>query len=239
MKKRKLVLSILLFTLLVIVTGCNKSKDEVLTDAMKFKNEYESINGTVRKKDGKIIRSLNIPSDNPITYATAGDIIDSIKGSETFVVYFGFSDCPWCRSVIPTLIDVAKKNNLSEIYYVDVKEIRDVLSLDDNGNVVTTKKGTDDYYKLLTYFENVLSDYNLTNSSGEVVSTGEKRIFAPNIVSVVNGEAKELESGVSDKQTDPYMELTEEMLDEMNYKLKCAIKCVTESKNSCSLEHAC
>lgn len=239
MKRRKLVLSLLLFALLVLVTGCNNNEDEVLTDAMKFKNEYESINGTVREKDGKTIRSLNIPSDNPMTYATARDIIDSIKGKETFVVYFGFSDCPWCRSVIPTLIDVAKENNLNEIYYVDVKEIRDVLDLDDNGDVVTTKKGTDDYYELLTYLNDVLSDYNLTNSSGEIVSTGEKRIFAPNIVSVVNGEAKELESGVSDKQTDPYMELTEDMIAEMNYKFKCAIKCVTESRNSCSLEQAC
>lgn len=239
MKKRNFIFTILLISLLVLVTGCNKKEEDVLTDAMKFKNEYESINGTVSEKGGNVIRSINIPSDNPITYATARDIIDSIKGKETFVVYFGFSNCPWCRSVVPTLIDVAKENNLKEIYYVDVKEIRDTLALDDNGNVVTTKKGTDDYYELLTYFENVLADYNLTNSSGEIVSTGEKRIFAPNIISVVNGEAKELESGVSDKQTDPYMELTEEIINEMKYKLKCAIKCVTESKNSCSLEQAC
>ena len=79
----------------------------------------------------------------------------------------------------------------------------------------------------------------LCRHHGDGISAGEKRIFAPNVVSVVGGEAKELETGISDLQTDAFMMLTEEMINETYNKFKCSIKCVLENKNSCSSKHAC
>lgn len=237
MKKNKLLLAIVFVAFAVFFVGCDKEVKQE-TDALKFKEEYESLNGAVRDKDKKVIRSISIPSDNPMVYISTKDLIDAILNDETFVVYFGFSDCPWCRSVVPTLIDVAKDNSLGEIYYVDVKDIRDTLSIVD-GEVVTSKKGSDDYYKLLGLLDNVLSDYILYDSEGNPVNTGKKRIFAPNVVSVVNGEAKELETGISETETDAYMELTDEMIKETYNKFKCSIKCVTENKNSCNFQQAC
>ena len=119
-----------------------------------------------------------------------------------------------------------------------VKEIRDQLDVDDDGNVITVKEGSEGYIGLLKRFDEVLEDYTL-EYDGDEIKTGEKRIYAPNVVSVVNGDAKELETGISDKQEDAYQELTEEMKKETYNKFKCSIKCVLENKNVCSSKNAC
>ena len=140
--KNKVLFFATIFLMLFLVTGCGKS------DAVKFKEEYESLNGTV-SASGKEIRSITIDKDNPMIYKSADDIVKMIENKETFVVYFGFPACPWCRSVLPTLLDVSKDLGLDKIYYVDVLEIRDTLKVNDNKEVVVDKKGTDAYYKLL------------------------------------------------------------------------------------------
>ena len=224
--------------LLLIITGCSYEEEVVITDAIKFKEEYESINGNKVENSSYTVRELSIPDDNPFVYASANDIITMMDNNETFVVYFGFNSCPWCRSVIPSLLDVAKDLKLEKIYYVDVKDIRDKLDVDEDGNIVTTKEGSEGYIGLLARLNSVLDDYTL-EYDGQELSTGEKRIYAPNVVSVVNGKAKQLETGVSDQLTDPFMEITEEMKKETYNKFECSIKCVLENKNTCSSKTAC
>ena len=222
---------VVLFSI-IIFAGCDSN-----SDASKFKNEYESLNE--QTINGKTVRSVTIGKNNPFVYKEAKDIIKMMDNKESFVVYFGFAKCPWCRSVIETLEKVAKDEGLNTIYYVDVLDIRDTLKVNDNNEVVTDKKGTDDYYKLLEYFGEVLSDYKLNDNNNEKIETNEKRIYAPNVVSVVDGKAKELTTGISSKQDDAYMTLTEEIKKETYNNFKCIIKCVLESKNSCSIEKEC
>ena len=231
MKNKIIKLLVILFSI-TLLSGCLKEND-----ATKFKEEYESLNGQVI--NDKTVRSVVINFDNPFKYKEAKDIIKMMDNKESFVVYFGFAKYPWCRSVIETLIEVAKDQGLDTIYYVDVLDIRDTLKADDDNKVITDKKGTKDYYKLLEYFDNVLSEYKLTNSDGEKVETNEKRIYAPNVVSVVDGKAKELTTGISSKQDDAYMSITDEMKKETYNNFKCIIKCVLDSKNSCSIEKEC
>ena len=237
MKKRSIFV-ILAVIALLIITGCTYEKEETISDAVKFKEEYESINNDKIEGSDNVVRELNIPEDNPFVYASANDIVTMMDNNETFVVYFGFAECPWCRSVLPTLIEVSEELNLDKIYYVDVSEIRDKLDVDDDGNVVVVKEGSEGYLGLLNRLEKVLDDYTLTYED-EKVEMGEKRIYAPNVVSIVNGEAKELETGISDEQDDAYMKLTDDMKKETYNKFKCSIKCVLESKNSCSSKNAC
>lgn len=237
MKKRSIFV-IIAIVLLLIITGCSYEKEEVVADSVKFKEEYEAINGDKIENTDYTVRTLSIPEDNPFVYASANDIITMMDNTETFVVYFGFSSCPWCRSVIPALLDVAEDLELEKIYYVDVKEIRDRLEIDEDGNVVTVKEGSEGYIGLLARLDSVLDDYTLEHD-GKEISTGEKRIYAPNIVSVVNGKAKELETGISESLTNPYMEITEDMNKETYNKFECSIKCVLENKNTCSSKTAC
>ena len=186
------------------------------TDAKKFKAEYESINGQ-EIKEGIVARSVSIDDNNPIRYAKASDIVSKMDNNESFVVYFGFDTCPWCRSIIESLINTAKDNNVSTIYYVDVKNIRDVYSLNDKNEAVRTTEGTEGYYELLKRLDSVLDDYSPLTYDKKIkkkkvtveVPVNEKRIYAPNIVLVREGKPVVMTTGISDELTDPYMELTD------------------------------
>ncbi len=222
----KKIVSIVMVTLaLLVLGGCGK-KDNVVTDAMKFKEEYESLNGKSNDA-GKLYRELNISEDNPFVYATAKEIVEKIDNGETFIVYFGFKSCPWCRSMLETLIKVAKDEKISKVYYVDVLNLRDSYTLDGN-KPVKSKEGSAGYDELLDRLDSVLSDYTLTNEKGKTIKVGEKRIYAPNVVSVVSGNPEKLTTGLSDAETDSYMELTDEMKDEMYEKIKCVFDCIAK-----------
>ncbi len=204
-----LIIIIIVLSSLLVYYFNNKGTE----DSLRFKEEYEKLNGE-SNLNGKNYRSIKIAKNNPFVYATPEDIINKINDKETFIVYFGFKSCPWCRSVLPTLIDVAKDLKIKQIYYVDVLDIRDTLEVDKKGKVKTTKEGSQGYYDLLKAFDNVLADYSLTDDKGNNVEAKEKRIYAPNIISVVDGTPKKLTTGISSKQTDGYMELTKEMTDD-------------------------
>ncbi len=229
---KKILIISLACVLAFTTTACSLFKK---TDAVKFKEEYESLNGVKSKKTGKINRSVNISKDNVFVYKKASDIVDAINNKETFAVYFGFSECPWCRSVISTLSEVATDIGIDEIYYVDVSDIRDELEVK-NGKVVTKKQGDKSYMELLKLLDNVLDDYTLTDDSDKEISTSEKRIYAPNVVSVVAGKAIKKDTGISDKQTNPYMKLTAKIKKETYNKFKCVLDCIVETNNTCTKE---
>ena len=70
--------------------------------------------------------------------------------------------------------------------------------------------------------------------SFERINMEEKRIYAPNVVAVVNGEPTKMEDGISDKLTDPYMELTDEIKKDIYGKFKCVFKCLEEAETVCT-----
>ena len=239
MKKKSIFIGITIIVILIVIGAIllfvNKDKN---TDAYRFKKEYESLNGSIRQKDGKTIRSISIDKNNPFVYQEAADIVERMNQKESFVVYFGFSDCPWCRSVLPTLIEVARDLGLDTIYYVDVKEIRDELALEDK-KVITEKEGTKGYYDLLKSMDSVLEEYTLLDDNEKEIKAGEKRVYAPNVIGVVNGKADKITTGISDKQTDSYMELTDEIKKDTYEKIQCVIKCVVDKSKTCSLDKGC
>ncbi len=231
--KNKSIIIIIGIIILILGIFLFLPKETEKTDAVKFKEEYESLNNT-KSSSGKDIRNLTIQEDNPIIYSSAEEVVEMINNKESFAVYFGFSSCPWCRSVLPTLFEVMDDLKIDKIYYVDVKDIRDVLTLDENQKVKTEKKGTDAYYELLKKLDSVLSDYQLTTEENEKIETGEKRIYAPNIVSIIDGKVHDLTTGISDSQTDGYMELTKEMQKETYEKIKCVLDCLSEEEMVCT-----
>lgn len=229
--KKILIVGIITF----ILTGCNNTNN--ITDAEKFKKEYESINNKVNDKNKKKYRAVSISKDNPFIYATDEDIVKKIEDRETFIVYFGFKECPWCRSIIEQLIKAAKDVKIEKIYYVDVTGIRDVKELDKEGNIRTISEGTKAYNELIKKMADVLSDYTLTKDE-EKIEVGEKRIFAPNIIAISNGKAIQLETGISEELKDPYEELTKEIKDFAYNHFKCILKCIEEESTTCQ-KNAC
>lgn len=212
MKKKVFLILILFISLLV--TGCSANNK----DALKFKEEYEKINGDKTSYSDNKYRTLKIDKNNPYVYSSAKEILEKINNKETFYVYFGSSYCPWCRSVIEKSIESAQKNNIKKIYYVDIwngfhnEILRDTYKLNDKNEAEKEKDGTKEYYKLLEKFDNLLEDYTLTTDDGEEVKVGEKRIFAPDFIYVENGVAKKITSATSENQKDADAKLTKEIL---------------------------
>lgn len=211
--KKKVFLILILFIGL-FVTGCSANNK----DALKFKEEYEKINGDKTSYSDNKYRTLKIDKNNPYVYSSAKEILEKINNKETFYVYFGSSYCPWCRSVIEKSFDSAQKNNIKKIYYVDIwngfhnEILRDTYKLNDKNEAEKEKDGTKEYYKLLEKFDNLLEDYTLTTDDGEEVKVGEKRIFAPDFIYVENGVAKRITSATSENQKDADAKLTKEIL---------------------------
>lgn len=214
MKKKLILISLLtiLIIILISLTLCNIKNTK--KDSIKFKKEYESFNG--KENNNFKYRNLSIDKDNPFIYSDAKEIVEKLENKETFIVYFGDPECPWCRSVIEQSIKSALDNNIKKIYYVRLwnglhnEKLRDVYELKNNKPVLK-QKGTDDYYKLLKYFDNVLDDYTLTDADGNTVKVNKKRIFAPNFIFVREGRAEEIISGISKKQKDFNSNLNKEI----------------------------
>ncbi len=229
---KKIYLIITIITTLFILTACSSEKIE--TDALKFKKEYEELNN--QKQEDKNIRSLSISEKNPFVYKTDEEIVKMIDSGETFVVYFGFASCPWCRSVIEELIKAANNLKIDKIYYVDVKQIRDKLEINENGEVITVKKGSKGYYKLLKKLNIILDDYELDDKN---IKSNEKRIYAPSVITVVEGEPMVLETGIPDSLKDPYSEIDDETKKKIYNKFKCTLKCVLEESITCNKKNSC
>lgn len=239
-----IILFVLITALIVYIFSELYSENEIPgnnppenKDALKFKTDYESLNG--EKNGDNVIRTISIPEDNPFIYKTEDELVEMIENKETFIVYFGFTKCPWCRSMLPTLIESAKNNKIDKIYYVDVLNIRDTYELNAQNKAVKSKDGTEGYYKLLELLEPVLSNYSpLTYKKGKKtieVKVNEKRIYAPNIVVVKNGNPISLETGISSLQKDAYQELTDEIKCEMKKTIDCLLEEYIKDDNTCSV----
>ncbi len=242
MKKEKILFIALpiLCAVAAILAFIFIGKEEVNKDALKFKEEYESLNGTVAFGDIKY-NDLKISENNPIKYSNYEEVIDVIE-NESGVIYLGFPGCPWCRSALPILLDVAKDNGINTIYYINIKEDRDsfivedgelVYQLDEEGN---EKKGAEGYFNLMDALDEHLTEY-VVSYEGKEYKTGEKRIYAPTVVFVRDGKVLGLHVSTVDSHKSGFDKMTEEQVDELYGTYE---EYILEMKNSsCSKDDAC
>ncbi|MCI8575229.1 MAG: hypothetical protein HFI09_02035 [Bacilli bacterium] len=184
-------------------------------DAQKFKEEYESLNGTIRESDGAVYNVIDIPKDNPIRYVDCAEALEVLK-NETAILYVGANWCPWCRNAVPVLIDAATKKNVDPVYYLNLDAEKDTFEIQD-GNLVKTVNGSDGYYALLDFLKEELRDYILTDEKGVKYDTHEKRIYMPFVVTSRNGKIVDTHVGtvsLSDGQT-KYSLLTDDQKGEL------------------------
>lgn len=233
--KKKDILILIIFLVLCILSIMIYAYDKKVksTDAYKFKKEYEILNN--RTINNIKYRKLNIPLNNKMVYSDSKEIIKKMDNKETFIVYFGYSSCPWCRSMINNLIDLSIKNNIN-IYYVNIKNIRDNKIISNN-RIKTTKNGDKYYLELLDRLDNILSNYTITYNNN-TYNTNEKRIYAPSVVGIVNGKAEKLTNGISDNLKDPNNKLDDKINNESKNKLKCIFKCMEEA-GICKKDSGC
>lgn len=223
-KDKKLFLSIIILLLaFMIVVGIFTFKDKkegnisVNTDAINFKNEYESLNNVVNEKNGKTHKELVIADDNPVEIVSEEKTLELLEKG-TGLIYMGFPDCPWCRSMVPVLLQTLDNSGIDKLYYLNISDIRDVLVLNDKNKVEVTKEGTPSYYKMLDILDDVLEPFYLTNDEGKMIDTKEKRILAPTVIGVKKGEIVGIHVATVESQTDPYEALTNVEQEELSNK---------------------
>lgn len=179
MKKNGIILTIVLaLTLAVLASSLYFTvgrKENVKEDSVKFKEEYESLNGQ-KTSSGYTYPKVDLKENNPFVYATAKEVVDTLENG-TRLIYLGFPNCPWCRNAINVLQYV----NTDKILYLNMTEQRDSYELV-NGALTKTKEGTKEYYKMLELLDSILADYEVDG-----VNTGEKRIYVPLVIGVRDG----------------------------------------------------
>lgn len=251
MRSKKFILIVI--AIMLILTGCTDSDSKVKKDseassenregdALRFKNDYESLNGIETSTKGVNYRDVNISSSNPIRYTTFKEVSKKIENKESFILYVGFSSCPWCRSVIPYILEEAKKNDIDTIYYINLREdgtresdLRGYYKLDKNNKVVYDVYPDEYYHEVLDTLDKFLSSYTLVDKNNNKIETGEKRLYAPSLIVYKNGEAVLLDSCISDKQNDAYQEFTDEITNDIKSKANSLFK-LYNSSNSCSID---
>lgn len=190
-------------------------KEVVITDAIKFKNEYESLNGKVayKVKDKEYkYPDVKISEENAVKYSNA-DEVEKVVEEGTGVIYLGYAKCPWCRSAVPALLQAAEDAGIENIYYIDMENERDQYAVEDK-KLVLKDVGTNGYQKLLKVFDKYLDDY-VIESDGKEYEVGEKRIYVPMVVFVRDGEIVGVHVDTVKSQKNPFKALNEEQFEEL------------------------
>lgn len=218
MEKKKVLLTGILLIIVVLCAYIKINNNVSNNDAMKFKNEYESLNEEGYKK-------IEIPEENQIKYSNYKEVVEILK-SGTGIIYLGFPECPWCRNAVPVLLDAANETGVDTIYYFNALSIRDKKHLDEDGNIVVDDKGTEEYKKLVEILYDYLGEYEGLNDSSI------KRIYFPTVIFVKNGDIKGLHVSTVDSQVNPKEPLTNEQYEELK---EIYVKnCLKISGASCS-----
>ena len=135
---------------------------------------------------------------------TFEEVLSKIDSKETFALFLGFDNCPWCRDVKPILQEEAKNLNIN-IYYIDIKDGKCealTCNLDIDENV------DENYTKWLESIgQEVLSvPYFITYKDGEILSSYQ----TPNY----DAHLKNISDKNSKKVHDKYKEMLGIMLTE-------------------------
>ena len=186
------------------------------TDAIKFKREYEEFNGKNYENTDIAYFDVNLSSNNLFKYVKADKAVEFLK-NDTGVIYFGFPQCPWCRTLVPYLEEIGKSFGIKNIYYLNILDLRDSYELEDK-KVVKTKEGSKEYYELLDILDKYLEEYFLTNDNGKKIDTGVKRLYAPTTVVVKDGKIVDFHEGTVESQK-KFVALTKEEISELKKRL--------------------
>lgn len=203
MIKKKYIVFLVLASIILWTSGCTRKVEPTIqSDDQKFKEEYESLNGK-QNDSKKDYVTVDIKEDNHVVYETAEEIIKRLENG-TGIIYFGFKECPWCRNAVPVLINSASALGVDSIYYYDASAIRDQKELNENGEIITKKEGTESYYKIVSLLKDHLGAYEGLNDASI------KRLYFPTVVFVKEGEILGVHVGTVDSQKDPYQGLSKE-----------------------------
>lgn len=207
------VLGLVVIAILCIgIVIFNKKETTVTKSDTKFYDEYTAYNGKKNSND-KDYPLVNIDKKN-LYYYINDEELKELLNNGTGVLYLGFPTCPWCRNMVPVLNEAGNEYGINKINYYNIKDIRSSFAFDDNNKLIKTD-GNEIYSFLLEKLDKFLEDYSVTDNNGKAIKTGEKRVYAPTVVFIKEGEIKRVIEGTVDSQKNPYILLDEDQRREL------------------------
>ena len=198
-----MIIALLLAVLFISSFALAEEAPEEESGGAEFKHEYEILNGQSDWEGTNTYKELEIPEDLNIVYADLAEATGLLKEA-TGIFYFGFPECPWCRTLVPVLIEaIGNSGYEGEIYYCNALYERDYLSLDDDGNVVVEQEGSEAYTAFLEEYGSYVSQY-------EGFDESVRRLYFPTLMFVKDGEILEVHVDTIEGQENGYDELTDE-----------------------------
>lgn len=148
----------------------------------------------------------NYTRDLKFKSVTVKDIDKAIKDGESFVLYCGFKNCPWCNSMIAVLNDTAIQYGC-DIAYLDTRKDP---SWSSNMDI-------DDYDLFVKYF----GDYLDTDSDGK------KHLYVPHVFFIKDGVVVAEHPGTVPGHENASDDLTPEQKEKLTQTLEEGFKKVT------------
>jgi methyl-galactoside transport system substrate-binding protein len=144
-------------------------------DPLRFKAEYEALNGQYDEQYGDQYTDVSIDADNNVVYLTFEELLSFIDG-KTGLLFFGRPRCPWCRILAPYMLDFAKEDDVY-IYYYNIQKDRD--------------ENNEKYKRIISVLAKYLpTDVVTQNEKDEDFDPNLKRVTTPHLFFIKNGEVK-------------------------------------------------
>lgn len=193
-KKTVKLIILVLFIVIVILSSITVINNKISKDEIKFRIEYEKFNNKTNLSKEKYVE-IHIPERNGIRYTNSKEIIRILKKG-TGIIYFGFPQSNWSRDMIEVLIDATIEKDVSKIYYLNAYGLRDEKYIDEDNNLLTLKKGTDEYYKILELLGDKAEIYEGLNDDSI------KRLYFPTVIFVKNGKIVSIHTSTVESHKD-------------------------------------
>lgn len=172
---------------------------------------YEYFDKEVKFKANLSTTYTKLPKENVFKVININEAINLVKKGNG-ALFIGYKECIWCQQYIKVIDDIAKKNSLPKVYYLDIRKDR--------------KNNSKKYQELVNLLKDRLKNDDL----------GNKRIFVPFLVIAKDGKILETDDETSDLSKDkvnPLTYWTDEKINLLNEKLKSHIEQI-KTCNECN-----
>ncbi|GHU71629.1 hypothetical protein AGMMS49992_05970 [Clostridia bacterium] len=177
------------------MSSCKTAPD---SDYERFRQEYERDNGQTSPSGEDVYQTITIPASMNVTMTDEAGI-RALLSCGTGILYLGFPECPWCRTLVPVLIEAMKSTEYpGELYYYNARQDRANLSRKPDGSITTECEGSALYKFLLDTLDEYLGPYEGLDEPNI------KRIYFPTTVFVKCGCIASVHLNTLDSQEDGY-----------------------------------
>lgn len=196
--------------------GALASSEEPEDPAALWREGYESLNGET-SESGKLYPTVVIPEELQVSLPTEEEVLGLFRDG-TGILYFGFPECPWCRTLLPVLSEVLTENPGIALYSYDLRPERDEYRLDEGGGLLQIREGTAFYESLLSVLDGWIGPYQGLNDDSI------KRIYMPTLVFLKDGVIQSVHINTVEGQKSGYDPLTDEQREELRSLLEEAVR---------------